>query len=69
VHQPAAKCFLINVFSGRGLHKWWSGKKYASLFANNDVFVCHGGNVGATCDGDTMDNGDLRNSERGHLGL
>jgi hypothetical protein len=69
VHQPTAERFLINIFSGRGPHKRWPGKKYVSLFANDDVLICHGGNVRATCDGDTVDNGNLRNSERGHLGL
>ena len=69
VHQPTAERFLINVFSGCGLHKRWPGKKYASLFANDDVFICHGGNVRAACDGDSVDNGNLGDSERGHLGL
>lgn len=69
MHQPTAERLLVDVFSGRGLHERWTCEENAPLFADDDVFVRHGGNVSAACDGDAVDDGDLGNPERGHLRL
>ncbi len=69
VHETTAEGFLVDLFPRRGFDERRPSKEDTSLFANDDVFVCHGGDISATCDGDAVHDGDLGYPERGHLGL
>jgi hypothetical protein len=69
VHQATAKRLFINLFSSCSFYEWWPGEEDTSLFTNDDVFIRHGGNICAACDGNTVHDSDLGDPERRHLSL
>jgi hypothetical protein len=69
VHQTTTKRLLINLFTGRSFYERWPSKEDMPLSTNDDVFVGHGGDICAACNGNTMHDSDLRDAKRRHLGL
>ena len=48
VHLPTPECLFVYHFTGSCFDKWWSCEEYTALFTNNDVLICHGGNICST---------------------
>jgi hypothetical protein len=69
VHKSTAEGFLVDLFPSRSFDEGRASQEDTPLFANDDVFVCHGGNISATRDGDAVHDGDLGYPKRRHLGL
>jgi hypothetical protein len=69
VHQTTPKRLLINLLSSCGFNKRRPSQENMPLFANDDIFIGHCGDICAACDGNTMHDSDLGDAKRRHLGL
>ncbi len=69
VHAPAAKRLCVDDFARRGTHERRACEEDVALFLHDNILVCHGGHVRAAGDGHAVYDGNLRDTEGGHLSL
>ena len=69
VHAPATKRLCVDDLARRGTHERRACEEDVALFLHDDILVCHGGDVCAAGDRHAVYDGNLWDTEGGHLSL
>ncbi len=69
MHFRPAKVLCRDHLSCRRLHQWRTSEKDRALVSHDNTLIAHGGYIGAPRRTGSHDNGDLRDTERGHVRL